>query len=73
MSSKDAGRVRDGITPEGFSASVPYKGSTRTVIEELVGGIRSGLTYSGARNIMELRRKGKAIYLSLAARMESKI
>ena len=73
MSSKDAGRVKDGRAPEGFSASVPYKGSAKAVVEELVGGIRSGLTYSGARNIKELREKGKPIYLTRAAQVESKI
>jgi IMP dehydrogenase len=77
MSSKDAltlkGGKRNGIAAEGFSASVPYRGSVVPIIEELVGGIRSGLTYSGARNIMELRQKGEAMLISPAAQHESKM
>lgn len=78
MSSKDAqdihkGGIKKGIAAEGFSELVPYKGSVRPIIEELVGGIRSGLTYSGAFNINELQERAEAVRLSVASQGESKL
>mgnify|MGYP006921393762 CR=1 FL=1 len=77
MASKDAmdlhGKGKQGIAAEGFSELVPYKGSAKNILEELVGGIRSGLTYSGAMNISDLRKKGVPLLLSDAARYESKM
>lgn len=78
MASKEAQDThRNGLKPgtaaEGFSELVPYKGSVRPIIEALVGGIRSGLTYSGARNIKELRQKGSPVYITGASQHESKI
>lgn len=40
---------------EGVSSSVPYRGSVSSIIEDLERGIRSGLSYSGARSIRELQ------------------
>jgi IMP dehydrogenase len=78
MASKEAqdthrGGMKAGTASEGFSELVPYKGSAKPILEELIGGIRSGLTYSGARNIIMLRQKGKPIYISDASRGESKL
>ena len=42
------------LVPEGISARVPYKGTLYEVIYQLVGGLRSGMGYCGAHNIMEL-------------------
>lgn len=78
MASKEAqdthrAGVKPGTAPEGFSERVPFKGSVKPILEELVGGIRSGLTYSGATNLKELRSKGEAVYLSAGAQYESKL
>jgi IMP dehydrogenase len=78
MSSKSGnleryGVLKKGIAPEGFSELVPYRGSVKEVVEELQGGIRSGLTYSGASNIEELRLVAQPILLTVAARKESKL
>lgn len=48
---------KQGRAAEGETAFVPYKGHMKEVLEEMEGGIRSGLTYSGAKNIQELREK----------------
>ena len=40
---------------EGVSTRVPYRGSVRNIIEDIEKGIRSGLSYSGARSISELQ------------------
>jgi len=42
---------------EGISATVPYKGPVSDVVEDLVKGVRSGLSYSGARDIEEFYGK----------------
>jgi len=77
MASKDAmeihGKGKPGIAAEGFSELVPYQGSVRPIVEEIVGGIRSGLSYTGAKTIAELRQKGRPMLLSQAAQYESKI
>jgi IMP dehydrogenase len=49
---------------EGDSTLVPYKGSMRQTLIELMDGVRSGLSYSGARTIRELRAKAKFIGVS---------
>lgn len=42
------------LVPEGISARVPYKGSLYEVLYQMVGGLRSGMGYCGAKNIKEL-------------------
>ena len=42
------------LVPEGIAARVPYKGTLYEVIYQLVGGLRSGMGYCGAHNIMQL-------------------
>jgi IMP dehydrogenase len=48
---------RDDVAPEGVQIEVPYKGSVSKILKDLIGGIRSGLTYSGAKNLQELYDK----------------
>jgi IMP dehydrogenase len=43
------------LVPEGISARVPYKGSLSEVIYQMIGGLRAGMGYCGARNIAELK------------------
>lgn len=49
----------DDITPEGISMTVPCKGPVEIVIKKLIGGIRSGMSYCGCRNIAELQEYGE--------------
>ncbi len=62
----------DEITPEGVEALVPYKGHVSEILRGLIGGLRSGLSYSGAKNIKELSKKAKFVRISLAALVESR-
>ena len=59
------------IVPEGVESSVPYKGTVREVVYQMVGGIRSGMTYSGASTLEELRKNAKFIRLTFSAAKES--
>ena len=56
---------------EGVAHSVPFKGSLYTILEDLERGIRSGLSYSGARSIKELQAKAQWIRQTGASQVES--
>jgi len=61
MASKDAQLDwrNKSSTPEGVASYIPYKGGVADILRDLEGGIRSGLSYSGARKISELRHKAE--------------
>ncbi len=42
------------LVPEGITARVPYKGSLHEVLYQMIGGLRAGMGYCGAKNIEEL-------------------
>ena len=73
MASKEAQRAWKGSVSsrEGISTHVPYKGSTEAVLEELVVGIKSGLSYSGAKNIFELQTRSTFLQQTGAGTKES--
>jgi len=57
--------------PEGVEAMVPYKGSVVEIIRQLVGGLRSGLSYCGAKTILEMHNNAEFIKMTSAGYMES--
>jgi len=59
------------VTPEGVEGLVAYKGSVTDQIAMLLGGIRSGMGYCGARNIVDLHRYGVFTKVSKATVVES--
>ncbi len=59
------------LVPEGVEGMVPYKGSVKDVVSQLVGGIRSGMGYVGAKNLNELREKALFIRISPSGVRES--
>jgi len=59
------------LVPEGVEAAVPYKGRVEEVIFQLVGGIKSGMGYVGARNIEELKKKGRFMKITSSGLRES--
>jgi IMP dehydrogenase len=60
------------VVPEGVEATVPYKGAVADVIYQLVGGLRSGLSYAGARTIDELWQVAEFIRITPSAMQESR-
>ena len=56
---------------EGVEAMVPYKGSVTDIIKQLTGGIRSGLSYCGANNILQMQENAEFIKMSQAGYVES--
>lgn len=65
--------IRPGISAEGFSQKVPYSGPTSDILENIIGALRSGLTYSGARNIKELQAKCQYVRITPEGSKESKL
>lgn len=61
----------DKVVPEGVEAVVPYRGWVQEILYQLVGGVRSGLSYGGARNIKELQEKAEFIEITAAGVRES--
>jgi len=57
---------------EGVEAVVPYRGNVAEFIKQMLGGVRSGLSYSGARNISELWEKAEFIQITQSSLIESK-
>ena len=61
----------DKVVPEGVEAVVPYRGNVKEIVYQLVGGLRSGLSYGGARTIKQLQENAEFIEISSAGVRES--
>jgi IMP dehydrogenase len=57
--------------PEGVEAMVPYKGSVTDIIKQLVGGLRSGLSYCGAKDIQQMQMNAEFVKITPAGYIES--
>jgi len=58
------------LVPEGISGRVPYKGLVSEVLYQLVGGLKAGMGYCGAKNITKLKQ-GKFVKITAAGSAES--
>jgi IMP dehydrogenase len=65
------GGMAEWKTAEGVALDVPYREDEEAIIADIVGGLRSGLTYGGAATIRELQRKLDYIRITPAGRHES--
>lgn len=65
------GGLKDKTVAEGVDFWAPIHGSAEEVIRNLLGGLRSGLTYGGARSIKELQRKAEFVEVTLNYLKES--
>jgi IMP dehydrogenase len=61
------------LVPEGIEGKVPYRGPISDTIYQLLGGLRSGMGYVGARSIDELRHKAKFVRITAAGLKESHV
>lgn len=73
QASKDAMNLinKINIAPEGETMKIPYKGPVKEILDNLVGGIKSGLSYNGVYNIDDLYEKAIFIEVSSATHIES--
>jgi IMP dehydrogenase len=60
------------VVPEGIEAVVPYRGNVGEILYQLVGGLRSGLSYGGAHSIAELQEKAEFIEITPAGLRENR-
>jgi IMP dehydrogenase len=63
----------DKLVPEGIEGKVAYKGSAGGIIHQLVGGLKSGMGYVGAKNIDDLQLKAKFVQISAQGLRESHV
>lgn len=63
----------DKLVPEGIEGKVAYKGSASAVIHQLVGGLKSGMGYLGAKNIEELQQRAKFVQITAQGLRESHV
>ncbi len=63
----------DELIPEGIVGRIPYRGTVRENIVQLLGGLKAGMGYVGAASIDELRKKAKFVTISAAGLKESHV
>jgi len=61
------------LVPEGIEGRVPYKGLLADMVQQLVGGLRSGMGYSGCATVPELQQRGRFVRISSAGLRESHV
>jgi IMP dehydrogenase len=61
------------LVPEGIEGRVPYRGALSYCIQQLTGGLKSGMGYLGARNMQELQKKAKFVRITSSGLRESHV
>jgi IMP dehydrogenase len=64
---------REKTVPEGIEGQVAYKGPLSALVDQLVGGLRSGMGYCGSANLKELQEQSRFIRISSAGLRESHV
>jgi IMP dehydrogenase len=63
----------DKLVPEGVEGRVPYKGSAVWVVQQLIGGVRASMGYTGCASIDELRTRAQFVEITTAGIRESHV
>jgi IMP dehydrogenase len=61
------------LVPEGIEGRVPYRGPLSDNIHQMIGGLRSGMGYTGCRTIKDLQQKGQFVRITNAGLRESHV
>jgi IMP dehydrogenase len=59
------------LVPEGIAARVPYKGTLSEVVFQLIGGLRAGMGYCGAKNISDLQKNSRFVKITSSGVIEN--
>ncbi|MCD6039496.1 MAG: guaB 1 [Gammaproteobacteria bacterium] len=70
---QDGMTALDKLVPEGIEGRVPYKGSIVAIINQLMGGLRSGMGYTGCQDIQMLRTKAEFVRVTSSGVRESHV
>jgi IMP dehydrogenase len=68
-----AGTADEKLVPEGIEGRVPHRGSLASILYQLVGGLRSGMGYTGSASIHELRTKARFVRITSQGLRESHV
>jgi IMP dehydrogenase len=68
---EDLDELAAGVVPEGVELVVPHKGTVAQVVHQLIGGLRSGMSYLNARTLAELRTNARFVRITEAGWRES--
>jgi len=67
------GTATDKLVPEGIEGRVPYVGSVKSVVHQMVGGLRSSMGYVGAASIAQFQEKAEFVEITSAGLKESHV
>ncbi len=67
------GTAQDKLVPEGIEGRVPFAGSIKDVIHQLIGGLRSAMGYVGAKDISTLQERAEFVEITSAGLKESHV
>jgi IMP dehydrogenase len=70
---QDGASELEKLVPEGVEGRVPYKGSVVQIIQQLAGGLRAAMGYTGSRNITDLRTRPNFVRITNAGVRESHV
>jgi IMP dehydrogenase len=71
--SQESTDIESKLVPEGIEGRVPYKGTLADMVTQLVGGLRSGMGYTGCRTIKEFQEKTRFMRITSAGLRESHV
>lgn len=69
---KDTGEDEE-LVPEGIVGRIPYRGTVKENITQMIGGLKAGMGYLGAATVQELQKKAKFVKISSAGLKESHV
>ena len=61
------------LVPEGIEGRVPYKGGLGMIIDQMVGGLKAGMGYTGCRTLAELRTEAQFVRVTPAGLRENHV
>ena len=70
---QDGELVVSKLVPEGIEGRVPYKGTMKTILHQLIGGLKSSMGYVGCKDIEKMKKDTTFIKISTSAKQESHI
>lgn len=70
---QDASSEKEKLVPEGIEGRVPYKGTMVSIVNQLMGGLRSGMGYTGSPDILTLRTKSQFVRVTHSGVRESHV
>jgi len=67
------GTADEKLVPEGIEGRVPHRGSLASILYQLIGGLRSGMGYTGCKSVSELRAKARFVRITSQGLRESHV